>query len=209
MMFHVKHAMRARHLAPVSKLFILSFPALFMLSSCPMLQFQWHRTYFTHSPERHYALSGDIENSVFDKYSIADTRFIFLAEPYSSESSWNERNIAGGNFNLEIYTKLENPVVYRLLKATINTSSFSMDVSDMEKDKAVLDPSKKTNRPDGYKFVDSIRSKYYRFPCPKDMKYTITVLIEEEKEDGVKTVYEFTYSYYLEKIDRWIRLIGV
>jgi len=165
-MFHVKHAMRVRRLAPVSKLFKLSFLALFMLSSCPMLQFQWHRTYFTHSPEEHYALSNDIENSVFDKYSINGTR-VFLTELFVYESSWQDRDIVGGSFSISFFTKLETPV------------------------------------------TGNIRSNYYRFPRPKDMKYIITVLIEEEKEDGVKTVYEFTYSYYLEKIDRWIRLIGV
>jgi hypothetical protein len=170
-----------------------------------MFQVGWHRIYFTHSPEEHYALSSDIENSVFDKYSITDTRFIFLTELFSYESSWDKKNVVGGKFVLRIFTKKESPVIYRLLKATINTSSFSMDISDMEKDKTVFDPSQTTNRPDGYKVLDSIRSNYYKFPCPKDMKYTITAFIEEEKEDGVKTVYEFTYFYYLEKKDRRIR----
>ena len=196
-------------MSPVSKLFILSFPALFMLSSCPMLEFQWHRTYFTHSPEEHYALSNDIENSVFDKYSINGTRVIFLTELFVYESSWQDRNIVGGSFSISFFTKLETPVTYRLLKATIKTSSFSMDISDMEEGEVVLDLSERTNRPDGYKFIGNIRSNYYRFSRPKDMKYTITVFIEEEKKDGVKTGYEFTYFYYLEKIDRWIRLIGV
>jgi hypothetical protein len=173
-----------------------------------MIQVGWHRIYFTHSPEKHYALSRDIENSVFDKYSTTDTRFIFLTELYSYESSWNERNIAGGTFIIRIYTKLKRSVTYRLLKATIKTSSFSMDISDMEEGEVVYDPSGKTNISDGYRFIGSIRSKYYSFPCPKDMKYTITVFIEEEKEDGTKNAYEFTYYYYLEKKDRWIRLIS-
>jgi archaellum component FlaF (FlaF/FlaG flagellin family) len=170
-----------------------------------MFQFGWHRIYFTHSPEKHFALSSDIENSVFDKYSVNGTRFIFLTELYDYESSWEERNIAGGEFYLKIFTKLEGSVTYRLLKTTINTSSFSMDIYDMKKGEAVLDSSKTTNRADGYK-ADYMRSKEYKFPCPKDMKYSITVFIEEEK-DGLKTVYEFTYYYFLEKKDRWIKLI--
>jgi len=191
------------------QLFLLWFPALFMLSSCPMLQFQWHRTYFTHSPEKHYALSRDIENNVFDKYAINGTRVILLTELYSYESPWQDRNTVNGKFIIEFYTKQESPVTYRLLKATINTSSVSVDIFDMEEGEVILDLSQKTNRPDGYRFIGAIRSKYYSFPRPKDMKYTITVLIEEEKENGVKTVHEFIYYYYLEKIDRLIRLIGV
>jgi len=179
-----------------------------MLSSCAMIQVGWYRTYFTHSLEKHYALSRDIENSVFDKYSTNDTRFIFLTELYSGESSWKKKNIAGGMFILRIYTKQKNSVTYRLLKATLKTSSFSMDISDIKNDEVAYDPSGKTNISDNYKFIGSIRSGYYRFPCPKDMKYTITVFIEEEKKDGTKNVYEFTYYYYLEKKDSWIRLIA-
>jgi hypothetical protein len=190
-----------------NKLVLLCFLTLFMLSSCAMIQVGWYRIYFTHSLEKHYALSADIENSVFDKYSTTDTRFIFLTELYSGESSWRKRNIAGGNFILRVYTKLESSVTYRLLKATLKTSSFSMDISDMENGEVSYDPSGKINISDR-KFIGSIRSKYYSFPCPKDMKYTITVFIEEEKEDRTKNVYEFTYYYYLEKKDRWIRLIA-
>jgi len=195
-------------MSSTSKLLLTCFLVLFMPSSCAMIQVGWYRIYFTHSPEKHYALSDDIENSVFDKYSTTDTRFIFLTELYSYESSWAERDIVGGKFILKIFTKQEKPVIYRLLKATIKTSSFSMDISDMENNEAIYDPSEKQNRSDGYKFVNSILSKYYDFPCPEDMKYTITVFIEEEKKDGTKNKYEFTYYYYLEKKDRRIKLIS-
>jgi hypothetical protein len=169
-----------------------------------MFEIRRHRTYFTHSPDKHYALSQDIENDVFDSFSIENTRFIFLAEIHPYTTSWGERDTAGGIFLLRIYTKHERPITYRLLKAQINTSSFSMEILDIEKNEVVFDSSKTTSRSDGY-FADSIRSNYYRFPCPKDMEYSITIFIEEEKENEVKTVHEFTYFYFLEKKDRWFR----
>ena len=171
-----------------------------------MFQFGRYRVYFTQSPEKHYALSGDIKNSVFDKYTVNDTKFILLAEPYWFDVDWKHKDIAGGKFSLHIYTKPEISATYRLLKATIKTSSFSMDVYDMEEAEAVFYSSETTNRSDGYK-QRGIRSNYYRFPCPKDMKYSITVFIEEEKDDGIKTIYEFSYYYFLKKKDNWFRLL--
>jgi hypothetical protein len=174
-----------------------------------MLDIQRHRIYFTHSPEKHYALSGDIENSVFDKYSINGTRFILLTELYNYTVYGKDikNNNAGGQFVILVYMKPKQQVTtYRLLKAAITTSSFTMEVDDIEKSEAVFHPDMQPIRPDGY-CLDGLGSKYYKFPCPKDMKYSIAVSIEEEKESGEKTVYEFTYFYFLEKKDRWIQRI--
>ena len=176
-----------------------------------MARFERYRTYFPNSIDGLYRLSSDIENTVFDKYTINGTKFILLAEPYSYDADWEEirKKITGCQFLIKIFTKAECTVTYRLLKATIDTSSFTMDIdiNDMKINAIVFVSSETATRSDGYK-VETMLSNCYRFPCPKDMKYSITVLIEEEKEDETNSIYELKYYYFLKKKDNWIRLIS-
>jgi hypothetical protein len=174
-----------------------------------MIRFERYRVYFPISTDGLYRLSDDIENAVFDKYTIKGTKFILLADPYWYDANWEEirKSITGCKFLLKVFTKVECTVTYRLLKTTIDTSSFTMDIDDMEISEVIFTSSETATRSDGYK-VKTMLSNYYRFPCPKDMKYSITVLIEEEKEDGTKSIYKFKYFYFLEKKDHWIRLIA-
>jgi hypothetical protein len=82
--------------------------------------------------------------SYFDKYTVNDTKFMLLAEPYTFDADREEikNGITGG-----------------------------------------------------------------AFLSPKDMKYSITVFIEEKDASGVKTEYELRYDYYLVKKDNWLRLL--
>lgn len=192
--------------------FLLCFIIVPLLLSCsPMMRFERYRTYFPNSIDGLYRLSSDIENVVFDKYTINGTKFILLAEPYWYNANLEEirKNITGCRFLFKIFTKAEYTVTYRLMKATIETSSFTIDIdkNDMKINEVVFVSSEVTTRSDGYK-VETMLSNLYRFPCPRDMKYSITVLIEEEKEDGTKSMYEFKYFFFLKKKDNWIRLIS-
>jgi hypothetical protein len=170
------------------------------------IRFERYRHYVSYSLENYYGLSKDVNNSVFDKYTINDTKFILLAEPYDFDADREDikKGTTGGAFLIHIYRRNDEPVLYRLVKARINTSSFSMDIFDFKYNEAIFDSPEKYNRTDGYK-VETLLSSYYSFPCPKDMKYSITVFIEEKDASGVKIEYEFRYDYYLRKNDNWFR----
>jgi len=181
----------------------------FIFSSC--VYPERHRIYFPQSTDELYRHSDDIDNPVFDKYTVNGTKFILLSEMYWYQADWRDLrdDMSGCKFLLRIYTKEKDTITYRILKATIDTTSFSMDIdiNKLDENEVVFYPSNAA-RQDGYK-VKTILSHTYRFPRPKDMKYSITVLIEEEKDNGEKNQYEFVYYFFLKKKDRWFDMIGV
>jgi hypothetical protein len=126
-----------------------------------------------------------------------------------------KEDIVCGKYLIHIFTKQKGDFTYRLLKSTIRTSSFIDDTSHLTRanydpiasNTAILDASKETMRNDGYRTA-TILSNYYYYPRPQDMKFSITIQIEEEDEKNIKTVYEFTYYFTLRMKDSWFRLLS-
>jgi hypothetical protein len=189
-----------------------------LLSSClPFIQVKKSRIFFSHSVDNLYQLSDDIENDIFKKYTVNDTIFILLTDMYELEVGADEikEDIVCGKYLIHIFTKRKGDLTYRLLKSTIRTSSFIDDTRNLirvncdqiDSTTVILDTSKETIKNDGYR-VATILSNYYYYPRPQDMKFSITIQVEEEDEKNIKTIYEFTYYFTLEMKDSWFRLLS-
>ena len=192
---------------------IVLFLLLLMTSCLPFIHWGRNRVYFPHSVDNLYQFSRDFQNPVFQKYTVGDTVFMLLADMYSftARSEDIKKDIASTGFGIRIYSKHEGNVTYRLIKSIVRTSSFSDDILNLQYGNTAEDNKHSaalvtmTSRTDGYRFA-TLRNGYFKFPRPKDMKFSITVEIEETTESNT-AVYEFTYDFIFTKKDSLFTLL--
>jgi hypothetical protein len=179
-------------------------------------RFERSRSFFIHTDGDLYKITneGDFTNLKLIPYTINDSIYVLILDIGYPEANRDDikKDIAVSTYMLQIYTKSSNDIKYCIRNMKLNSSSYTGDIKDL----IYYPPKNKMHYGETDMFFPSkffpygrmatINGGYFKFPRPKDMKFSIDIEIEVI-ENEKKEMYNFTYYYTMAMKDHWIRLL--
>lgn len=176
------------------------------------IMFDRYRSFIIHS-EIDLNNIEKLDSQMLMPYTVDDTIYILSMRRNITDVHGDDlkNNIASGCYDLYIFTKSAEAVTYRIKKMTLRTANLTENIESLLYYKAPFYSDKTTKMflskifPNYYQL--EMGGGYFKYPLPKDRKFSIDLEIEKEKE-GVFSTYKFTYDYKINYKDHWFRLLS-
>jgi hypothetical protein len=195
-------------------LIVFLFCSIGMYSRGSMM-FDRYRSFTTHTEPDIYQVvqSGNFEDNSLKKYTVENTVFALLLDTASTSVSGDDlkNDLAAGHYILQVFTKEKEDFIFHIKTMKLSTSEYSKDIQDLifYRDPEYFDQQTSFSEywmNTEYR-ISAILGGDFRYPRPKDMKFSIELEIEITSTDNIVSYHSFTYFYTLEMQNHWIRTL--
>ncbi|MCD1653611.1 hypothetical protein K7J14_02720 [Treponema zuelzerae] len=178
-----------------------------------MMDFERYRSFHTQTEPQLYKIveTGNLTSDTLLQYTVDDIIFVLILESSSNEIKGEDikKDLAVSNYVLRVFTKKKANFIYRIKSMKYRAPDFCDDVSSLvyyqdHNATGKQTPFRVFNKNMDYQY-SVILGGYFKYPRPKDMRFSIDIVLEVECEEKL-TTHSFTFNYSLTMKDHWIRL---
>lgn len=177
--------------------------------------FDRYRSFTTHTEPDIYNViqSGYFDDNSLVKYTVENAVFALLLDTASTSVSGDDlkNDLAAGHYILQVFTMKKSDFSYRIKTMNLITSEYTKDIQNLifyrhpdyfEKQT----PFSEYRMNKEYR-ISAILGGDFRYPRPKDMKFSIELEVEITSAENIVSCHTFTYFYTLEMQNHWIRTL--
>lgn len=177
--------------------------------------FDRYRSFTTHTEPDIYKVvqSGYFDDNSLKKYTVENAVFALLLDTASTSVSGDDlkNDLAAGHYILQVFTKEKEDFIFRIKAMKLSTSEYSKDLQNLifYRDPDYFEQQTKFylhDKNSNYRMA-ALLGGAFRYPRPKDMKFSIELEVEITSAENIVSCHTFTYFYTLAMQNHWIRTL--